>query len=604
MVKKQKVADSEVDGKLVDAQPSSTSAHLDNHQPRSLRPKRIGAGKGRAAQQLKNYGNAIVRAVPKCARLTVPSSEPINKMVPSLKKRRQRSKVQSAKGKGKGLPDPAETPTKYAQKPIFQTGDQSSRYEFKVTQQIQSNLRPKRSYRLSDEQLPNGYHELPVDETVEEWFANGARVNNIQEEDGPVQSNDRQGDASHSDDNDCPRDATSNSDDEDRSTEHGESTGHPGDDENCLRGNEGSTSDEEDSEDDEDHGDNDKSDHAEHTRNDGPAVSQDDSDSGSKVDESPSLRRSRRHHNEANRSRMSHERHARDNHTAQVRGMGGQWLNGTTTKTVIMRVVDMPTDGGRQMTRMTCSVTILIQNGRGLKASRDAPGARHGRLMARWDHCKDSHHEDRRHAYRWSERGEADDEYHVLDHHHQRNRLQRLGSRQLSRVYSRSDTKVQPSRCVKKAEKQGFWPEVWKAFIDEAKLEWRIYLAASDAFLDPTTLNNGTKFLCMPPDARAKERNFAHKVLFAISVAAYYRNSQKLLGATPEFQKYLPEAAVVLVAAGIKSVLQSLMQHGKVGDIQTESGHIDKRDYEKLYGLIGDVTIYQIAPITRTLHFH
>ncbi|KAF8121623.1 hypothetical protein EV363DRAFT_1301806 [Boletus edulis] len=565
MVKKQKVADSEVDGKLVDAQPSSTSAHLDNHQPRSLRPKRIGAGKGRAAQQLKNYGNAIVRAVPKCARLTVPSSEPINKMVPSLKKRRQRSKVQSAKGKGKGLPDPAETPTKYAQKPIFQTGDQSSRYEFKVTQQIQSNLRPKRSYRLSDEQLPNGYHELPVDETVEEWFANGARVNNIQEEDGPVQSNDRQGDASHSDDNDCPRDATSNSDDEDRSTEHGESTGHPGDDENCLRGNEGSTSDEEDSEDDEDHGDNDKSDHAEHTRNDGPAVSQDDSDSGSKVDESPSLRRSRRHHNEANRSRMSHERHARDNHTAQIHGVNvlttdnqnGRGLKASHNassyeaplthpnmiQTVIMRIVDTLTDGlngGRRMTSIMYSTTITSAIG-----------------------------------------------YH--DH------LPNTSFNVWGVVSSAESTK---------AEKQGFWPEVWKAFIDEAKLEWRIYLAASDAFLDPTTLNNGTKFLCMPPDARAKERNFAHKVLFAISVAAYYRNSQKLLGATPEFQKYLPEAAVVLVAAGIKSVLQSLMQHGKVGDIQTESGHIDKRDYEKLYGLIGDVTIYQIAPITRTLHFH
>ncbi|KAF8439408.1 hypothetical protein L210DRAFT_3673100 [Boletus edulis BED1] len=74
-----------------------------------------------------------------------------------------------------------------------------------------------------------------------------------------------------------------------------------------------------------------------------------------------------------------------------------------------------------------------------------------------------------------------------------------------------------------------------------------------------------------------------------ISVAPYYGNGQKLLGATPEFQKYLPKAVIVLIAAGIKSVLQSLMQHGKVGDIQTESGHIDKRDYEKLYGLIGDV---------------
>ncbi|KAG6381478.1 hypothetical protein JVT61DRAFT_58 [Boletus reticuloceps] len=105
---------------------------------------------------------------------------------------------------------------------------------------------------------------------------------------------------------------------------------------------------------------------------------------------------------------------------------------------------------------------------------------------------------------------------------------------------------------------------------------------------------------------QGKERNFTHKALFAISAVAHYGNSQKLLGATPEFQKYVPEAAIVLIAAGvssvscsfrgnvecrlqIKSVLQSLMQHGKAGNIQIESGHIDKMDYEKLYGLIGDV---------------
>ena len=47
---------------------------------------------------------------------------------------------------------------------------------------------------------------------------------------------------------------------------------------------------------------------------------------------------------------------------------------------------------------------------------------------------------------------------------------------------NRSDTETRPPQCEKKAEKCEFWPEVWKTFIDDAKLEWRTYLAARDAF--------------------------------------------------------------------------------------------------------------------------
>ena len=50
---------------------------------------------------------------------------------------------------------------------------------------------------------------------------------------------------------------------------------------------------------------------------------------------------------------------------------------------------------------------------------------------------------------------------------------------------------------------------------------------------------------------QGKERNFSHRALFVISLAVYYRNSQKLVGASAEFQEYFPEAAVVLVAAGV-----------------------------------------------------
>jgi hypothetical protein len=50
---------------------------------------------------------------------------------------------------------------------------------------------------------------------------------------------------------------------------------------------------------------------------------------------------------------------------------------------------------------------------------------------------------------------------------------------------------------------------------------------------------------------QGREQNFAHRALRAIAVAAYYGNSQKLLGKTPEFKDYLPGAAMVLVAAGV-----------------------------------------------------
>lgn len=54
------------------------------------------------------------------------------------------------------------------------------------------------------------------------------------------------------------------------------------------------------------------------------------------------------------------------------------------------------------------------------------------------------------------------------------------------------------------------------------------------------------------------ERNFAHKALYNISVAAYYGTSQKLLGRTPEFKEYIPVGAIVLIAAGVCLFLSRL----------------------------------------------
>lgn len=49
-----------------------------------------------------------------------------------------------------------------------------------------------------------------------------------------------------------------------------------------------------------------------------------------------------------------------------------------------------------------------------------------------------------------------------------------------------------------------------------------------------------------------------HNALFVIAAAVYYNNSQKLLGRAAEFNKYIPEAAIILVAAGVGSGLSCL----------------------------------------------
>ena len=91
-----------------------------------------------------------------------------------------------------------------------------------------------------------------------------------------------------------------------------------------------------------------------------------------------------------------------------------------------------------------------------------------------------------------------------------------------------------------------------------------------------TTLIKNAKFLCGLPDAwvrpamssswysptslvlQGKEKKFAHNALFAISAAVYHGNSQKLLRRTAEFQEYLSKTAIMLVAAGVGSVLSRL----------------------------------------------
>ena len=80
-------------------------------------------------------------------------------------------------------------------------------------------------------------------------------------------------------------------------------------------------------------------------------------------------------------------------------------------------------------------------------------------------------------------------------------------------------------------------------------------------------LIQGAKFLCRPSNEevsvtctmstfsshikKGTELNFAHKVLFHLCVAVYYRTSQKLLGEAEPFKDGLSKAAVILIKSGV-----------------------------------------------------
>ncbi|KAI6095520.1 hypothetical protein F5141DRAFT_1068277 [Pisolithus sp. B1] len=124
-LKKWKHTESDVDNTQVD--PSPPNALPVDH---CTHPKRTGAGKGGATKQLKNCANAITHVYPKQLCVVVPSSEPVNKMVPvpSPKKACQHMKTQPT---GKNQQDPVRTPTKFATKPAFHLGDELSHFGFR-----------------------------------------------------------------------------------------------------------------------------------------------------------------------------------------------------------------------------------------------------------------------------------------------------------------------------------------------------------------------------------------------------------------------------------------------------------------------------------------
>lgn len=56
---------------------------------------------------------------------------------------------------------------------------------------------------------------------------------------------------------------------------------------------------------------------------------------------------------------------------------------------------------------------------------------------------------------------------------------------------SLSDDDTQANVRERKAERRNFWPSMWKVLIDEAKVEWRLYLSVTDAFPNPTNVKDG-----------------------------------------------------------------------------------------------------------------
>ncbi|KAI6150222.1 hypothetical protein EDD17DRAFT_1513580 [Pisolithus thermaeus] len=104
-----------------------------------------------------------------------------------------------------------------------------------------------------------------------------------------------------------------------------------------------------------------------------------------------------------------------------------------------------------------------------------------------------------------------------------------------------------------------------RSYLHEDKSIWWVHDQASQ-------LIKGAKFLHCAQDAQGKEQNFTHKALYTISVAAYYGTSQKLLGWALKFKEYLPEAAIVLIAAG----------NGKIHNLKTTTEPINWKLQEQL----------------------
>jgi hypothetical protein len=99
--------------------------------------------------------------------------------------------------------------------------------------------------------------------------------------------------------------------------------------------------------------------------------------------------------------------------------------------------------------------------------------------------------------YSSSEREDSHD-VDILSRHQQRNGVPRPPSQEALRAShqqrhhasnrrcdSGSDDDTQHTIREKKAEKRNFWPSMWKVLIDEAKVEWRLYLSVGDAFPNP-----------------------------------------------------------------------------------------------------------------------
>ncbi|KAI5984762.1 hypothetical protein EDD15DRAFT_2374909 [Pisolithus albus] len=626
MAPKRKYVESEMDNTQGD--PNQPDAPRVIRPPR---PKRMGAGTGGAAKQLENCANAITRVHPKRLCVAVPSSEPVNKMAPapSPKKGRRHAKAQRTGKKSTNergtasstMPvDPVTTPVKFSTKPTFHLGEGSSRFGFRGLpggHSENNHASPPRDPPPMNHQ-PEQYEEImPVDDEylLQDW-KNALELDGIDL--SAYDETPEEVPAIHSE----PEDHRSNANDHSSSDETDAGSVRTGRDDSSDGSDQGDGGDSEAENDQHSaFGRGTRMDNDDDIEVDGPLAEE---DTGARHEESGTK----------NRPRGGRSRHRQPERRP---------TEGACTQSEISMVKERP------------------------RSHKHGERGQHSRELGE----------------------EIEGEHDVLGRHHQRNRIPRPPSqndlehrRRFAETSEADHTDIEVRQPRNKsAEKRSFWPRAWQNLIDDAKVEWRVYLAACDTFpshssatqelipdiicqclskykrarirlesgmipryqeelytivyqdssnfrseikklcvrnvvslydLEPPSklreeesirwvrdrasqLIRGAKFLRGARDAQGRERNFAHKSLYTISAAAYYGTSQKLLGRTPEFKEYLPEAAIVLVAAGIKSVLCSLERRGKIHDLGTQVEPINRKVYEKLHEMIGQVVNHQVS---------
>ncbi|KAI5983023.1 hypothetical protein EDD15DRAFT_2376899 [Pisolithus albus] len=101
-------------------------------------------------------------------------------------------------------------------------------------------------------------------------------------------------------------------------------------------------------------------------------------------------------------------------------------------------------------------------------------------------------------------------------------------------------------------------------------------------------LLEGAQYLRGDVDSLGRTSNFAHPALRKICLAVYYCNSSKSLRQFVEFQTSIPNRALVLVSAIVRSVLMTFKKHGTIKN-ETLCGEEVNDAYHNLTSLVDQV---------------